>query len=644
MNLYKKISILILLILYSVCTQGQESLFPSSNEYPSFTPFAEDYITMYLEKSRDCLNNGDLEGLQSNIDILKDLNIDGDPRVSSLIQNHSGILEFYKGNMAEALQYYLSALSYYNTSDELDGRHALMNNIAIIFGEIEDYESSMKYLQKALAYTPTEEILNRSIYMLNLAEMKALSGNYSQGIMIATELLDLFGQGGIEFSEVAVYGILIGCYKNLGDTISAEKWINDGLKIISPETTYLDLQSFYSNVVEYFFSRKAYSEVLEYGKLIYPPPDSSFIYDLDNTINYMATAARETGDLNFARVIDKKANDLEYSRAALNKNNIINPLIIQYSYNRDIMDKDLLDQELQENNAREQIQRRFLRNLIIIIILMSIGAILLLRTKKIRDRYQENLRVKNDKLQTINEELVKNNLNLEKENRVLDTLISIFAHDLINPFQAILGFSQLMLNDHERLEEENFLEYSGILSDTSFQLNQLLVNLNSMAIVQDNAIQPEKESFRILPVVLRICSLFRSATLNKEIKLNTDKLNDVEIRINLNIFEAVLRNIISNAIKFSNLKSEIELSCITEKGKAILKVTDHGIGMPESIRTKLLAKGYPESRTGTSNERGSGIGMAICIELMEMTEGKLDIISKENKGSTIELTLPVHNV
>ncbi len=259
------------------------------------------------------------------------------------------------------------------------------------------------------------------------------------------------------------------------------------------------------------------------------------------------------------------------------------------------------------------------------------------------DRYQENLRVKNDKLQTINEELVKNNLNLEKENRVLDTLISIFAHDLINPFQAILGFSQLMLNDHERLKEENFLEYSDILSDTSFQLNQLLVNLNSMAIVQDNAIQPEKESFRILPVVLKICSLFRSAMKNKEINLNTNNLNDVEIRINLNIFEAVLRNIISNAIKFSNLKSEIEISCITDKEEAILKVTDHGIGMPESIRKKLLDKGYPESRTGTSNERGSGIGMAICIELMEMTEGKLDIISKEKEGSTIALKLPVNN-
>ncbi len=226
--------------------QGQESLFPSSNEYPSFTPFSEDYITMYLEKSRECLNSGDLEGLQSNIDILKDLNIDGDPEISGLIQNQSGMLEFYKGNMAEALQYYLRALSYYNASGELDGRNALMNNIAIIFGEIEDYESTMKYLQKALAYTPNEDILSRSIYMLNLAETEALSGNYSQGIRIATELLDLFGQGGIDFSEVAVYGILIGCYKNLGDTISAEKWINDGLEIISPETTYLDLQSFYS--------------------------------------------------------------------------------------------------------------------------------------------------------------------------------------------------------------------------------------------------------------------------------------------------------------------------------------------------------------------------------------------------------------
>jgi len=643
MKLYCRLVILFILILSPVRLQGQESLFPSSNEFPSFTPFSEDYISTYIAKSKECLYRGDLEGLESNIEILKDLNIHGDPRISGMIQNHSGILEYYKGNIADALKHYLNALTYFNEAGEMDGLNTLMNNIAIIFVQIEDLESTKKYLEKALSYTPENEINRRSVYMLNLAETEALSGDWQKGIKIASDLLELFDPDQIDFEEISIYGILISCYNNLNDKENAEKYIKLGLESISSETQYLDLQSFYSSVVAYYHKTGDYKKVLEYGKIIYPPPDRTFFHELSNTIEFMTVAARETGELNYASKLNEIANEIEFSRAPLNKEDIINPLMLQYSHQRSIKDKELSDREFQENNTRELIQRRFLRQLVFIIFIMFVPVIFLLRTNRLRRRYQDNLRLKNEKLQKINEELVSNNLILEKENRVLDTLISIFAHDLINPFQAILGFSQLIINDHHVLKEENMVEYSGILSETSFQLNQLLTNLDSMAIVQDSDTLPEKNSFRIKNAVKNICKLFEGSLKNKDISINCDAIDDIKIQMNRGIFDAVLRNLVSNAIKFSYRNSEIIISSDIENNQPVLKVTDNGIGLPESIKKELLSKGYPESRSGTSNERGSGIGLVICVELLEMIGAGLDIISKEYKGTTIILKLPVNN-
>lgn len=643
MKFFTRLFLSILLIFLFLSLQGQESLFPSSNEFPSFTPFSEEYINTYIEKAKECLYNGDLKGVESNIEILKDLNINGDPRISGMIQNHSGILEYYKGNIAEALQYYLNALSYYNESGQTEGLNILMNNIAIIFVQIQDLESTIKYLQKALAYTSENDINRRSVYLLNLAETEALRGNYQKGIKIANELLDLYNYDQVDFSNIAIYGILIYIYNNIDDNKNTIKYIDIGMELITPETSYLDLQSFYSRLIEYYFKIKDYEKVLRYGKIIYPPPDSAYFHELRTTINMMAVAARETNDFNYALLLDSKANEIEYGKAPLNKEDIINPLLIQYSHQRDIKDKSLMDMELQENNAHEQIQRRFLRNLIILLSIMSFAIALVIRTSRIRIRYQENLRLKHESLHKINEELASNNRNLENENRTLDTLISIFAHDLINPFQALLGFSQLMIKDQKILRKEDFIEYSNILSETSFQLNQLLTNLNSMAIVQDTKSKPEKESFEIKIVIKNICKLFEGSLKKKDIRIDYETVNNHRIKINKGIFEAVLRNIISNAIKFSNRNSKILLSSTKENNQLILKVTDYGIGIPENLQAELLALGYPESRTGTSNERGSGIGLAICIELLETTNASLEIESKEHHGTTIILKMPLKN-
>ena len=619
---------------------GQETLFPSSNMYPAYTPIAEKIYDLYADKARYATNMGDLDGLASAIEVLADLNIFNEPVKSGIIENQKGILNYYKSDNNKALSCYLDALYYFNRAGSSEGINLIMNNIAIIFAQIEDYESTRKYLIKAIEYTPGEDITSRSVFMYNLAETESKLGNCQSGIRIASEVLDIYDPNLISFSEVALYGIIIGCYNNMGDALKASEWIELGMRELGPGVTYLDRLAFFSEAIEYYFKSGDYEKVLELGKNIYPAPDTSFTRDMYESIDLMAVAARKTGDLALAVELNRVANRIEFTRTSVSREDLITPLMEEYSYNRDISERDLLRIELMESSIKEKSQRRLLILLVVISVIMAAIVIVLSRTRRIRQKYKSAIISENRKLELINEEMRAHNLELERENKLVDTLISVFAHDLINPFQAILGFSQLMISDHDILEESDFLEYSELLSETSFQLNQLLINLKSMSIVQDKSRGLEKTRFKLSPVVNNILRLFEPSARKKGITFNLDSCASPEVYINQDIFESVFRNVISNAVKFSKQDGTIDIRCERTASEIEISVRDYGIGMPENIKEALISKKYLESRPGTSNEKGSGIGLAICIELLEMFDASIEIISEVGAGTTIIIEIP----
>ena len=642
MKKFSRILVFVLGILCPLYINGQESLFPYSLKYPPYEYFADKHIDTYVNKSKELLYTGDLEGLEDNIEILNDLNLQGDPSVRGRIMNNQGILEYYQGNLSEAIQYFLRAAAYYEQSNYNHGINTLMNNISLIFAEIEDYESCKKYLKKALDYTPDNDLTSRSVYLLNLAEVEERTDNCRTAINISLELLDIYNPRLFDFSEIAIYGIIISCYNTLKEDEEAIKWIKKGDNIPVSDSAYLDIQSYNKSVADFYFQRSEYEKVIEYGQKVYPPPDESYLHELYKTINQMAIAARHTGRIDLAMKLNRRANELEFNREPFSRSDIISSLMYDYSYNRDNLDRELISKELQENNIREEIQSNFFKKLIVISFILLIIIIVLIYTRRAGLRYRINLESNNRKIEEINKQLRLSNKDLEKENRTLDTLISVFAHDLINPFQAILGFTQIMINDYDKLDKHDIIEYTGILSETSLNLNQLLLTLKGLAIINDESGNFKANKFTLVSALKNIKKLFRTSLNNKDINIKMDNCIDAEINYNRDVFDAVIRNVISNAIKFSEKGSTIIISNQLKNNKMKISITDNGIGMSDSTREMLLNRNYLESRSGTLNEKGSGIGLAISIDLLDTAGGNLDIISEEGKGTTvvIEINLP----
>jgi PAS domain S-box-containing protein len=250
-------------------------------------------------------------------------------------------------------------------------------------------------------------------------------------------------------------------------------------------------------------------------------------------------------------------------------------------------------------------------------------------TQNINDRKQVEERLKRK-----NEELIK--ANAEK-----DKFFSIIAHDLKGPFQGFIGLTEVMSEQIEEMSVNQMQEITKALQITAKNLYELLDNLLSWALVRRGHKRFNPEKIRIAPIVHLVYEMFLSQITLKGIKINNLINEDVITLADKESLKTILRNLISNAIKFTPEKGTITLShTITNRGFVEITVSDTGIGMPESIKENLFKIDQKVSRPGTNQEPSTGLGLILCKELVEKHGGKIWVKSKEGEGSKFIFSLP----
>lgn len=241
----------------------------------------------------------------------------------------------------------------------------------------------------------------------------------------------------------------------------------------------------------------------------------------------------------------------------------------------------------------------------------------------------------------VNENIIRVEL-LNKQLKEKDRLISIIAHDLKNPFNNILGFSNLLSNKFDELGSERVKTFLEYINDSATQSFNLLSNLLNWAKSKNT-----KQDF--FPERLELHELIRETVLllagscrkkNIEIEVNCDK--KLEVYYDINVVQFILRNLLTNAIKFSYRNSVIDVLCKDEEKDSSVKVCikDHGMGMSEDERSTLFYSEKSHSRKGTENEHGTGLGLVMCKEFLDKTGGTIKVNSKQGEGSEFVFNLP----
>ncbi|MFT4646762.1 MAG: PAS domain S-box-containing protein [bacterium] len=239
------------------------------------------------------------------------------------------------------------------------------------------------------------------------------------------------------------------------------------------------------------------------------------------------------------------------------------------------------------------------------------------------------------------EALRESEVYLKECNEAKNKFLSIIAHDLRSPINSILGFSNLLLEEVKEKNYNGIEKYAGIINQSSNHAIDLLMNLMEWSRSQTGRMKFNPEHFEMINLIKEVLLLFSDITGQKKISINTTKLpTSALVFADKAMISTVLRNLISNAIKFTQTGGEIIISTKENQNTLKVSVSDNGVGIPETSIEKLFCISENYSTSGTNNEKGTGLGLILCNEFIEKQRGNIWAESEEGKGSTFHFTLP----
>lgn len=282
----------------------------------------------------------------------------------------------------------------------------------------------------------------------------------------------------------------------------------------------------------------------------------------------------------------------------------------------------------QENELKRE---EFLRNVLVIVIaLVGILLFTIYRSGQRRIRINKLLIEHQDEIKKRSEEL-------EQLNQVKDKFFSIISHDLRSPMNALSGILNLMENDQISREE-----FTMLTKELRVQFNHtrtLISNLLDWALLQMDKLKIQPERIQLSSVIDENFKLLSTVQL-KEIALVNQVESTTTGWADLNMINLVLRNLIINAIKFSEKGGRVIVSAIDKGDKVEISVKDFGVGIPPAVQKILFDKTLGYSTRGTANEKGTGLGLILCKEFVEKNGGTIWLESEAGKGSTFYFTIP----
>jgi PAS domain S-box-containing protein len=237
---------------------------------------------------------------------------------------------------------------------------------------------------------------------------------------------------------------------------------------------------------------------------------------------------------------------------------------------------------------------------------------------------------------------VKNNeFKLIELNATKDKFFSIIAHDLKSPFNAIVGYSEMLLEQIKEKDYEKTEQFASIVLQSSNRAMDLLMNLMEWAQSQSGRMPFNPEMVDSKRVIEETIQLFEEAAGHKGLSINVQVPHNKMVFVDKGMFSTVIRNLLSNAIKFSHPNGSITLSEACNSGNCQFSVADTGVGMPPSSVERLFKIDQSFSTSGTNNEKGTGLGLILCKEFIEKHGGNIWVESEEGKGSCFYFSLPV---
>lgn len=240
----------------------------------------------------------------------------------------------------------------------------------------------------------------------------------------------------------------------------------------------------------------------------------------------------------------------------------------------------------------------------------------------------------------LNSQLAESERRLQDLNISKDKLFSIIAHDLKGPFQPLLGISDILVEEYDSLDSEERAKFIKEMNNSLKNQYKLLENLLDWSRLQTGRMPYSPENINLFETIESNFQIFKPKAESKNITLLNNVPQNIFVFADVYMLQSIIQNLVSNSIKFTNNSGTITAKAKSESDKVVISISDTGVGISKSDIDKIFKIDMQYTTLGTEKEKGTGLGLIICKELVEKNGGKIWIESEINSGSEFFITLP----
>lgn len=547
--------------------------------------------------------NKALEYAFKALNIVNENNID---ELKANLYNLIGSLNRDLKNLELAEKYYTLAFKEWEKSKNISGLSTAYNNLGIILDEKGDLQKALEYYTKSLEFaTQQRDSSGIATAYNNIGFLYARIKQFDKALMSYQKSYEISVKtNGVDAAHNTLNNIA-STYLKQNNLEKASEALNKALRNIPnvvdqayKQETYQLLSDLYSKKGDY---RNAYHYKcieLAYADTLYTQQRLSSIAEMQ--------ARYET---------ETKEKEIE------------------------LLKKDVELKELQFQKQRSVQQVLISLTLLLLAIFFGTSLILTIIRKK-----NKQLAEKNAELFEINKKLKESEKNLSELNATKDKLFSIIAHDLKNPFNALIGFSDILERNFNHLTDNEKKEYISVISESAQNLYKLLDNLLQWTRAQTGSINYIPEKFKLEPLIKQEVLNLNANAEKKRINVSVNASTSISVYADKNSIATVIRNLLSNAIKFTDIGGTIEIIASESKDypkTAEVVVKDSGVGIDQDDLERIFLIDGSYSTKGTANETGTGLGLLLCHEFVTKNNGKIWVNSSKGSGSEFHFTIPL---
>lgn len=565
-----------------------------------------------------------------------------------MVYNNLGSVYLHQDNYALSLENYLAGLRIFEEQQDLGKMSIAYLNIGSVAGAQGDFDDALDYYENALRLF--EELNHQqgiAMACYGMGKIAMESGDYpaaEKKYATALKKIDAYGDQSTKANILNDFGTMAHYQKRYSEaldyynrSLSLQREIGAQLGIA---TSLKDIGGLYRDLDQHqravTFAHGALSQAQQIGALFIAQEAAQVLYT-----SYRALAQYERA-LSYFETYEQYKDSLVNVQSTKE----IQKIKFEQRLGEQEAENELLKAQAASQAEQVVLQKRIRNFLIVGCILLCLAALLFLWARQQEKKANLLLNQKNAKIQSTAEALTKAHAEivlqrdaLEEANRSKNKLFSIISHDLRSPLNSLQGLFALLQDGHLSVEE-----LQALLPELSQRLGQthsLLDNLLMWAKSQMAGIRAHPTTLNLSPLLYETQQLVASQADHKNISINIDIPSSLEVYADLDMIMIVLRNLLTNSIKFTSEQGSVRLTGFRQPEFVHVKIEDTGVGISKEDQ-RLLFVENTSSTTGTLGEKGTGLGLLLSKDFVEKNGGTISVESRINFGSTFTFTIPTN--